>query len=84
MFGSFGLNSATLKATLKKYGRTGLVTYLGLSSMVTTGKLYASRRGSRHASAHVLLPMLLPPHCAARRCCHFPVLPLPSPSAIAF
>jgi hypothetical protein len=38
MWGSLGLNSGRLKDGLKKYGRTGIVTYLGLSSMFTTGK----------------------------------------------
>lgn len=37
MWASLGLNTETLKKGLKKYGRTGLVTYLGLSTLVTTG-----------------------------------------------
>jgi hypothetical protein len=37
MWGSNGLNSDRLKQGLKKYGRTGVYTYLALSTMVTTG-----------------------------------------------
>jgi hypothetical protein len=33
-----GLNSGKMRELVKKYGRTGLVTYLSLSTMVTTGK----------------------------------------------
>eukprot|EP00775_Hariotina_reticulata_P000929 gene929-1255_t len=37
MWGSIGLNTKSLQNALKKYGRSGIVTYLGLSTMVTTG-----------------------------------------------
>ena len=37
MWGSLGMNSGKMKELVKKYGRTGLVTYLSLSTMVTTG-----------------------------------------------
>jgi hypothetical protein len=39
MWGSLGLNTQQLKAGLQKYGRTGVFTYLGLSTMLTTGTL---------------------------------------------
>lgn len=44
MWGSLGLNSSRLKDGLKKYGRTGIFTYLGLSTMVTTGFYIAIER----------------------------------------
>ncbi|KAF6254219.1 hypothetical protein COO60DRAFT_1542479 [Scenedesmus sp. NREL 46B-D3] len=44
MWGSVGLNTQTLKNGLKKYGRSGIVTYLGLSSLVTTGFYIAIER----------------------------------------
>eukprot|EP00879_Flechtneria_rotunda_P009321 GHRR01009758.1.p2 GENE.GHRR01009758.1~~GHRR01009758.1.p2 ORF type:complete len:124 (+),score=17.19 GHRR01009758.1:208-579(+) len=37
MLGSIGLDTHKLKNSLKKYGRTGLYTYIGLSTLVTTG-----------------------------------------------
>lgn len=37
MWGSIGLNTKSLQNALKKYGRSGIVTYLGLSTMVTSG-----------------------------------------------
>lgn len=40
MWGSLGLNSSRLREGLKKYGRAGIVTYLGLSTMVTSGWLH--------------------------------------------
>ncbi len=37
MYGSLGLNTQRLKDGLKKYGRTGVATYLAVSFMVTGG-----------------------------------------------
>ena len=37
----FSFNPSQLKSALKKYGRTGLVTYLGLSTCVTASELMA-------------------------------------------
>jgi hypothetical protein len=47
MWGSLGLNSGRLKEGLKKYGRTGIFTYLGLSTMVTTGEGMLCRSDKR-------------------------------------
>ncbi|KAF8065818.1 tun [Scenedesmus sp. PABB004] len=44
MWGSIGLNSQRLRNGLKKYGRSGIVTYLGLSSCVTAGFYVAIER----------------------------------------
>jgi hypothetical protein len=59
MWGSVGLNTQTLKNGLKKYGRSGIITYLGLSSMVTTGT-HASAAAPMHCCCtHALLLLLL-------------------------
>eukprot|EP00878_Enallax_costatus_P008259 GHUV01008635.1.p1 GENE.GHUV01008635.1~~GHUV01008635.1.p1 ORF type:complete len:123 (+),score=8.34 GHUV01008635.1:191-559(+) len=97
MWGSLGLNTETLKKGLRKYGRTGIITYLGLSTMVTTGFYIAIERNvdvkkivgikdtDPDSEPSALQKMLLGPgsHLALAILCSKACIPLKLPVAVA-
>lgn len=96
MWGSLGLNSSRLRDGLKKYGRTGIFTYLGLSTMVTTGfyiaiernldvKKWVGIKDDPDAEPGLLQKVLLGPgsHLALAIICSKAMIPIKLPVAVA-
>lgn len=52
---SNNINAQRFKEVMRKYGRTGIITYLGLSTLVTTG-------GSRSELVRFTVPAVIPMH----------------------